>query len=125
MQYSWRVRTTPASKLPEDWREQGVEMAKRIAFFMQTYKVHLSLIINMDQTGVHLAPVDNRTYESRGAKDVRLIGAEDKRQITVCIASSLDGDMLPPQLIFQGTTVQCHPPLTAAAEDAFVHLTNS
>jgi DDE superfamily endonuclease len=125
MQYSWRVRTTPASKLPEDWREQGVEMAKRIAFFMQTYKVHPSLVINMDQTGVHLAPVDNRTYESRGAKDVRLIGAEDKRQITVCIASSLDGDMLPPQLIFQGTTVQCHPPLTAAAEDAFVHLTHS
>jgi hypothetical protein len=125
MQYSWRVRTTPASKLPDDWREKGVEMAKRIAFFMQTYKVHPSLVINMDQTGVHLAPVDSRTYECLGAKEVRLIGAEDKRQITVCIASSLDGDMLPPQLIFQGKTAQCHPPQTAAAKDAFVHLTHS
>jgi DDE superfamily endonuclease len=125
MQYSWRVRTTPASKLPPDWREQGVQMAKRIAFFMQTYKVHPSLVINMDQTGVHLAPVDNRTYDSRGTKDVRLIGVDDKRQITVCIASSLDGDLLPPQLIFQGKTDACHPPLTTAAKDAFVHLTHS
>jgi hypothetical protein len=125
MQYSWRVRTTPASKLPDDWRDKGVEMAKRIAFFMQTYKVHPSLVINMDQTGVHLAPVDSRTYDCRGAKDVKLIGAEDKRQITVCIASSLDGDLLPPQLIFQGKTTQCHPPLTTAAEGAFVHLTHS
>lgn len=125
MSYSWRVRTSAASKLPLDWRSQGVAMAKRIAFFMQAYKVHPSLIVNMDQTGVHLAPVDNRTYESRGEKSVRVIGAEDKRQITACVASSLDGDLLPLQLIFQGKTSACHPPVTAAATEARVHLTHS
>lgn len=79
----------------------------------------------MDQTGVHLAPVDSRTYEAKGVKDVKVIGAEDKRQITACIGSSLNGNLLPLQLIFQGKTTACHPPATAASEEAFVHLTHT
>lgn len=43
MGWSWRVRTTAASKLPADWSTQGVTMAKRIAYFMQAYKVRRSL----------------------------------------------------------------------------------
>jgi hypothetical protein len=39
LQYSWRTRTTAASKLPLDWRNQGIDMAKRIAFNIQVYKV--------------------------------------------------------------------------------------
>lgn len=54
-----------------------------------------------------------------------MIGAEDKRQITACIASSLDGDLLPMQLIFHGKTNKCHPPVTDAAKDARVHITHS
>jgi hypothetical protein len=125
LSWTWRVRTTAASKVPLDWREQGVLMAKRIAFNIQAYKVHPSLVINMDQTGVHLAPVDSRTYETKGCKEVKVIGAEDKRQITACIGSSLNGDMLPLQLIFQGKTAACHPPATEASVEAHVHLTHS
>jgi hypothetical protein len=125
MHWSWRLKTTAASKLPNDWREQGIEAAKRVGWNMQIYKVHPSLVVNMDQTGVHLAPVDSRTYESTGSKEVMMIGAEDKRQITACIASSLDGDLLPLQLIFQGKTNACHPPSTAASDAAHVHLTHS
>lgn len=122
---AWRHRTTAASKLPDDWRAQGVLMAKRIACAMQLYKVHPSLVINMDQTGVHLAPADSRTYEVKGAKQVSVICAEDKRQITACVASSLDGDLLPLQLIFQGKTDACHPSTNDAARKAQVHLTHS
>ncbi len=39
LQYSWRTRTTAASKLPLDWRNQGIDMAKRIAYNIQVYKV--------------------------------------------------------------------------------------
>jgi len=39
LQYSWRVRTSAASKLPLDWRNLGIDMAKRIAFNIQVYKV--------------------------------------------------------------------------------------
>ena len=125
MQYTWRVRTGAAAKLPADWRAQGVEMARRIGFAMQVYKVHPSLVINMDQTGMMLAPVGSRTFELKGSKHVKVAAADDKRQITVCIASSLDGDLLPMQLIFQGKTDACHPPVTAAAQAAKVHITHS
>lgn len=125
MSWSWRQRTTAASKLPNDWRQRGIDMAKRVAYFMQIYAVHPSLIVNMDQTGVHLAPADVRTYEQRGSKHVAVVAAEDKRQITACIASSLNGDFLPLQLIFQGKTDACHPPAADCAKDAQVHITHS
>lgn len=125
MSWSWRQRTTAASKLPNDWRQRGIDAAKRIAYFMQIYSVHPALVVNMDQTGVHLAPADARTYERSGAKHVAVIGTEDKRQITACIASSLDGDLLPLQLIFQGKTTACHPPGTDSAKTARVHITHS
>jgi hypothetical protein len=125
MSWSWRQRTTAASKLPNDWRQLGIDMAKRIAYFVQIYGVHPSLVVNMDQTGVHLAPADQRTYEHRGSKQVAVNAAEDKRQITACIASSLDGDLLPLQLIFQGTTTACHPPATDSAKNSLIHITHS
>jgi hypothetical protein len=125
MLWSWRQHTTAASKLPNHWRQLGIDMAKRVACFMQLYGVHPSLIVNMDQTGVHLAPADQRTYEQRGSKHVAVVAAEDKRQITACIASSLDGDLLPLQLIFQGKTDACHPPTTDSAKTAKVHVTHS
>jgi len=125
MSFSWRQRTTAASKLPLDWRDQGIKMAERIAFFMQLHKVHPSLVVNMDQTGVHLAPVDNKTYNVRGGKEVKLIGADDKRQITACLASSLNGDLLPLQLIFQGKTTACHPAASDSSQAAHLHITHS
>jgi hypothetical protein len=56
---------------------------------------------------------------------VKVIGADDKRQITVCIGSSLDGDLLPPQLIFQGKTTACHPPTTDTSLASHAHITHS
>ena len=40
MGWTWRARTTAASKLPNDWEEQGIKMAKRLAAAMQMYSVH-------------------------------------------------------------------------------------
>jgi hypothetical protein len=74
LQWTWRVRTTAASKLPEDWRARGVEMAKRIACNMQIHKVPPFLIVNVDQTGVHLCPSDHRTYAESGSKSVAVVG---------------------------------------------------
>jgi len=65
--WTWRKSTTAASKLPLDWEDQGLLMAKRIAATMETHSVHPSLVINMDQTGVHLVPTSNWTYHARGS----------------------------------------------------------
>jgi hypothetical protein len=34
LHWRWRARTTAASKLPIDWEQQGVQMAKRVAYRM-------------------------------------------------------------------------------------------
>jgi hypothetical protein len=39
LQFRWRARTTAASKLPDDWEEQGILMAQRMAAAMQLHKV--------------------------------------------------------------------------------------
>lgn len=88
-------------------------------------QVHPSLVINMDQTGVRLVPSASWTYEKMGSKAVAVAGAEDKRQITACLASALDGSMPPLQLIFQGKTALSLPPATAASTAARIHLTLS
>ncbi len=79
----------------------------------------------MDQTGVHLVSASSFTYEMVGSRDVAIVGAEDKRQITACVAASLRGDLLPLQLIFQGKTARCLPPSTAASTAARVDITCS
>lgn len=88
-------------------------------------QVHPSLVINMDQTGVHLIPAASWTYEKQGSAAVAVVGAEDKRQITACLGSSLYGDLLPLQLIFAGKTARVLPPETASSKAARVQLTFS
>ena len=39
LQFRWRARTTAASKLPDDWEEQGIHMAQRMGAAMQMHKV--------------------------------------------------------------------------------------
>ena len=123
--WTWRSGTTAASKLPVDWEAQGIKMAQRIAAAMELHAVHPSLVINLDQTGVRLVPSGRWSYEERGSKAVAIVGAEDKRQFTACVASSLDGELLPLQLIFAGKTARCLPPRTADALAARVHVTFS
>jgi hypothetical protein len=94
-------------------------------FVLSFLKVHPSLVINMDQTGVHLVPSSKWTYAQKNSSSVATIGGEDKRQITACIASSLDGNFLPLQLIFQGKTPRCLPAATAASIAAEAHLTQT
>jgi len=86
---------------------------------------HKSLLINFDQTGINLVSKSNYTYEKKGSKSVRMVGQEDKRQITAVVGSSADGDLLPLQLIFQGKTDASHPELTSTVRQAQFHITHS
>jgi hypothetical protein len=62
-------------------------------------------------TGIHLIFTGGaRTWAEKGSKHVFVHGQEDKRQITVSSSSSTDGDLLPFQVIFTGTTSRSLPP---------------
>jgi hypothetical protein len=39
LHFRWRARTTAASKLPDDWEDQGIRMAQRLGATMQLHKV--------------------------------------------------------------------------------------
>ncbi len=54
--WSFRVATTAAQKLPKDWEHQLDMMAYRAAFEMLTHGVPVELMVNMDQTAMHLVP---------------------------------------------------------------------
>jgi len=97
------VATTTVQKLPEDWEHQLDMMAYWAAFEVFTHGVPAELMVNMDQTVMHLVlSGGSRTYDKRGKKEIALTGVEDKRQITICVSSTADEITLPPQLIFQG-----------------------
>ena len=59
----------------------------------------------------------SRTWETKGAKHVKVHGAEDKRKITVTVSSALDGHCLPFQVIFQGTTTKSLPKLEGGRKE--------
>ena len=40
------------------------------------------------------------------------VGKEDKREVTVLVTVSANGDLLPPQVIYQGKTSGCHAKVT-------------
>ena len=65
-------------------------------------------IVNWDQTGINFVPVSSWTMVKEGSKWVELIGKDDKKQIKVTFAGSINGN-LPLQVIYQGKTTQCLP----------------
>ena len=62
------------------------------------------LILNWDQTAVHYVPVSNWTMAVEGSKKVANAGINDKRQITLVLAATMTGKLLPCQLVYQGKT---------------------
>jgi hypothetical protein len=45
-----------------------------------------------------------RSWESRGAKQIQVLGVKDKRQVTIVTSLIVDGNILPFQMVFTGTT---------------------
>ena len=70
------------------------------------------LIINWDQTAVHYVPVSNWTMAMEGSEKVPIAGIDDKRQITLVLAATMSGKLLPCQVVYQGKTKACLPSVT-------------
>ena len=101
--FSYKKATTSGQKLPTDWEVQVALMIDRAAALVITKKVaHPSLVINWDQSALMLVPTSTYTYHSKTDKHVSVTGQDDKRQITALVGLTLEGELLPLQLIFQG-----------------------
>ena len=84
-------------------------MSYRMAYLAKAYDIPPFLVVNSDQGGIHLVPsIGERTWDSKGTKDVKILSMEDKRQITCVVSSSVAGELLP-QVIFTRITKQSLP----------------
>jgi hypothetical protein len=103
----WVVRagTKAAQKLPKDWEIQCEKTFFRLVYTIAKERVHQSLLVNADQTGVILVPGGSqKTYEEQGSRQVLIHGKEEKRAFTTVLATSNDGTVLPTQSVHKGKT---------------------
>lgn len=106
--YVKRKGTKAARKLPDDYEHQKSEFLRIIKETITKHNIPPQLIFNFDQTGLKIVPVSNWTLATEGSTQVDIIGLEDKREITALLGSKADGCLLPPQILYQGKTDQCH-----------------
>ena len=93
-------------------------MAQQYAYLVKVYNIPKELVVNTDQTCIHLVLTGgSRTWETKGAKHIKIHGTEDKRQVTVTVSSTANGHCLPFQVIFQGTTTKTLSKLEGGRKD--------
>ena len=83
-----------------------------------------SLIFNWDQTALKFVPTGEWTMHRAKEKIIPIASSDDKRQITAVLAITQTGEYLPPQLIYQGKTLRCHPKVSFPEEWEIWHSDN-
>ncbi|RPA71453.1 hypothetical protein BJ508DRAFT_198713, partial [Ascobolus immersus RN42] len=109
---NWRVRceTQAGHKLPLNWEDQCERAFFRIVYTVAHEKIHPSLLINLDQTGMNVIPGGGlRTYDQLGARQVSLLGKEEKRGFTATLGVTADGQLLGAQSTWKGKTAASLP----------------
>ena len=107
--FTKRKGTNGVKHLPSDFSEIKDEFVNRVESVVKKNAIPDELILNWDQTGVHMVPIGQWTMSEKGEKQVKIIGSDDKRQITVLLCCSKSGTLLAPQVIYQGKSERCHP----------------
>ncbi|MEW8548669.1 MAG: hypothetical protein AB2693_34645 [Candidatus Thiodiazotropha sp.] len=98
-----RAKTSVAQRLPAD-------LEKKIEAFLQYVKQKREedefedqFIINMDETPMYFDLLPGKTVDVKGRKSIRIrTTGSEKRHLTVVLAVSAAGDVLPPMIIFKG-----------------------
>ena len=81
----------------------------RIAYLVDQYQVPCSMVVSRDQSANHIFPRRGVCRAPKGATAVPGHGSDDKRVVTMDYAISAAGDVLAPQIIFEGLTARAVP----------------
>ena len=84
-----------------NFQEHKTRFLDPITTAVMTHDIPSDLSINIDETSLMVVPVDKRTLDRNGIKQVALTGQEDKREITCVLGCTLPGKLLPPQVIYR------------------------
>jgi hypothetical protein len=90
------------NKMLTDWHEKGCNMVYKITYLMKLYSILRCLMVNIDQTGIHFVPTTGeRTWENKGSKHIQVLRVKDKRQVTLMLSFTTNGNLLPGKLFSQ------------------------
>ncbi|EJD52467.1 hypothetical protein AURDEDRAFT_18204, partial [Auricularia subglabra TFB-10046 SS5] len=115
--FSQRRPTRAAQKVPENAPQLGDDLFWRLAYNMEEEDVPPQLVVNSDQTQSPYAYGSDTTWSEMGAKQVSVVGQEEKRAFTLNVGVSMSGTLLPFQAIFQGQTSKSLPSPDARGQD--------
>ena len=110
--YVKRKATKAARKLPPNFEDLKSVFLQRIRSEVEQQAIPPKFVVNGDQTGSKLVTISQWTLAEQGCVQVPVIGKDDKREITVLLAISAAGVLLPPQVIYPGKTTGCHTRIT-------------
>ena len=91
------------------WNEVRYQFLNEIVTAVALYNIPDELIINVDQTPSKFVSTGNFTMAVTNSKQVAKKGSNDKRGMTITLAETLSGKMLPFQLIYHGKTSRSLP----------------
>lgn len=113
-----RKATRAAQKTPTNWEDLCERLFFRKAYSIKEEDIAAGLWVNSDQTQVVFAPGNKMTWAETGAKQVSLVGAEEKRAFMALISVSSDGAMLLIQAIYtRKTELSCPSPKSINYKD--------
>ena len=119
-----RKGTTAKLPIPPGvFSEVKLSFQRSINTIVTKHKIPPALIINHDQTPITYVSQSSRTLAKKGSKIVAIAESKDKRQITGNLAVSLDGSVLPFQIIYKGKTKRCLPKKTKFPEGFHITMT--
>ncbi|THU76141.1 hypothetical protein K435DRAFT_705496, partial [Dendrothele bispora CBS 962.96] len=104
LDWSWHTSTRAAGKLPDDVEKVLEEAFLREAWVIREYNIPAELRINTDQTQTVYQQGTKATWEKQGAKQVPVVGIDEKRAFTLVPSISASGEVLPFQAVFSGKT---------------------
>lgn len=99
----WKA-TRAVQKVPGNWEDQCEKSFLWKAYSIKEYDIIASLYVNLDQTQAVFAPGSKLTYAKIGAKQVSLVGGDEKRAFTMMVSVANNGTLLPFQVIYSGKT---------------------
>ena len=101
---SWRRATKAARSQPHDFETIRRDFILRVVWLVRRYNIPKNLFMNLDETGCCLLPIGKSTWGEKGAKQINVLGKDDKRQFTVVPVITVAGTYAcPTQLIWAGT----------------------
>ena len=96
-----RAKTSMAQELPKDLEAKISEFRRQVRYIRENGDFPFELIANMDETPVYFDMVPSKTVDVKGKKRTT---KSEKCRLTAALSCTSTGAMLPPMLIFKGTT---------------------